>query len=82
MEEEITVTRTNVSFLKKLNLNIAKLELSIRACLQLKFRPRLNSTLCVFKPLLVFTTKQLKKKFAPACFHRGEILTPGQTDVK
>ena len=30
-----------------------------------EFRPGLNSTLCVVKPLPVFTTKKLKKKFAP-----------------
>ena len=30
-----------------------------------EFCPRLNSILCVVKPLTVFTTKKLKKKIAP-----------------
>ena len=42
-----------------------------------EFRPGLNSTLCVVKPLPVFTTKKLKKN-SP----RGELTPPVLTGVK
>ena len=42
-----------------------------------EFRPGLNSTLCVVKPLPVFTTKKLKKNSPP-----GEFTPPVLTGVK
>ena len=61
-----------------------KVIFQITACLQLNFRPRVNSILCVVKVLIVFKTKKLKKKSIPpgwthpACLDRGDILTPRQ----
>ena len=54
-----------------------KVIFQITACLQLNFRPRVNSILCVVKVLIVFKTKKLKKKNIP----RGELTPPALTAV-
>ena len=56
---------SNQKFSKRISFSSrwkVKVIFEITACLQLNFRTRLNSILCVVKVLVVFKTKKLKKK--------------------